>query len=264
MIGVIDLVRARLSSSLVLVLVCSSYFLYLCFTNTLLTKTWGDTSALLIKFSGDQPESVRAKVIYAGYLETLGLPEFALPEIEEALALRPDLLSLHLNKIRLACAFGQEVDVNQTIENSLKSISFEISSLYQFKRIISFDMSSCPIFLAKPDLLELLFSSVPSMHGAGNRKIVMANFYNIKADYYVIQKKFSPALEAIDKAIEFTPTVDLLLRKGVLLASAGLYEEAIKAIESALIADENRGIFIPSRSVELNYVINSLRNQLKK
>jgi hypothetical protein len=71
-------------------------------------------------------------------------------------------------------------------------------------------------------------------------------------------------MDSIDKAIEYTPTVDLLLRKSHLLASAGLYQEALETLALTLKADEQRGFFIPTRSVEIKFFENLFKNHVSK
>jgi tetratricopeptide (TPR) repeat protein len=246
------------------VLLIGCYLIYLSFSSLILSKTWGDSSSLFIKFEGDAPSSVRAKVNYAAYFESRNLPEFALPLIEDAMALRPDLLSLTLAKMKLSCENNLKLDVSEHIEKIRNTSFFEIGALSQIKSLIAMNEEQCPILSDNPSLIEEILESVPSMKGDAHRPLVMANFFYIKVDYYVKNRMFEQAMDSIDKAIEYTPTVDLLLRKSHLLASAGLYQEALETLALTLKADEQRGFFIPTRSVEIKFFENLFKNHVSK
>jgi tetratricopeptide (TPR) repeat protein len=264
-IGLISLVndlQKKLSSFLVPSVIVVLFLIYLLFSNLILSKTWGDPANLFIKFSGDQPSSIRAKSTYATYLENLGLHEFALSEIDAAMQIRPDLLSLALNKLRLICEYELEADKTKLVDEILSATYFETGALFQLKRIISMPSDKCVLLVNNRPILEQIFENIESMKGFGLRSTVVAQYYFLKTDYYINKRMFESAMEAINTSIEFTPTVDLLLKKTVMLTSAGLYEHALISAKIALEKDKNRELFIPSRSDEIEYVIMSLNNQL--
>ena len=262
--ALVDNIRKRVPSSVIPISLISCYLIYLCFSSLILSKTWGEPTSLFVKFVGDEPSSVRAKVNYAVYLENRHLPEFAMPLIEEAMVLRPDLLNLALNKLRIACQFDLNIDVNEHIEKIRKTSFFEVGALNQLKALIDLDVGSCAILSENPDLIEEILESVPSMKGAAHRHNVLANFFYYKSNYYAKNRKFEQAMNAIDNAIEYSPIVSLFLRKIDLLASAGLYEEALKTIELALNSDEQRRAFIPSRADEIKILKDSLLSRVNK
>lgn len=263
-VSLVNSLRQKFPSSFVPVSLVVFILIYLCFASLILSKTWSEPSTLFIKSTGDQPSSVRAKVSYASYLEARGLPDFAMAEIEEAMLLRPDMLSLTLNKLRLSCEYDLTINVGEHLEKIRNSSFFETGALFQFKKLIAMGSDACPIFRDNPSLIENTLESVSTMKGYGSRSDVMAQFYFIKSDYYVGKRGFEQAIAALDRAIEFTPTVDFFLKKAVLLTSAGLYQEAIYSTQNALEADQKRSYFIPSRADEIEFVLMSLRNQLKK
>jgi len=51
------------------------------------------------------------------------------------------------------------------------------------------------------------------------------------------------------------------LKKIVLLTSAGLYDDALNSIPKVVDADSNRGLFIPSRLQEINFLKRSIQAQ---
>lgn len=243
-------------------IIFGSYISYICFCSIILSKTWGDTSSLFIKFEGDEPTSVRAKINYAAYLEDQGLPELAMPVVEEAIKLRPDMLSLGLAKLRISCDRNLPIDNDELAKHIREASYFEIGALNQLKRIVEISEEDCPILQRYPKLIQSLFTSMLLMKGSSHKPTVMANLYYLKTNYYVNKKMFQSAMEALDKAIEYTPTVDLFLRKSDLLGSAGLYKEAVEASFLALIADEKRGSFTPSRYLEIKMVQNKFQKEL--
>lgn len=263
MVELLRLIGDKCSSTFLSSTIIGAYLLYLCFSCSVLAKTWDDSASLFVKFSGDQPSSVRAKSTYARYLEEIGLPEFALPELEAAISLRPDLLSLSLNKLRLVCLYDLKTDQQMLLEQILNANYFETAVFSQLKSLIAMPKEQCKLLDELP-LIETVFEKIENMPGFGLRSRVVAQFYYLKTDYYVNKRAFGDAILSLDKAISATPTVDLFLRKTVLLTSAGLFEEALKSADNALEADKRRGAFIPSRIDEIEYVIMSLKNQLKK
>jgi tetratricopeptide (TPR) repeat protein len=235
----------------------------LCFSSIILSKTWGEPSDLFIKFAGDEPHSVRAKLNYAAYLEAQNLPEFAMPVIEEAMVLRPDMLSITLAKMRLACESNLDIEINEHIEKIRNAHFFETGVILQLEELITIHPESCPILSENPNLLEEILDLVPTMRGAGFRPNVMARLYYLKSNYYVNNRKFEEAMDALDIAIEFTPTVDFYLRKAVLLTSAGLYRQAVESIQNASEADKERSYLMPSRIKEIENVSMLLGEQSK-
>lgn len=264
LVALVNRLQEKLSSFFVPVSLIGAFLFYLCFSILILAKTWGDPSALFIKFTGDEPSSVRAKSTYAAHLESLKLPDFALSEIEEAILLRPDKLSLALYKLRLVCEYGLETDKNILIDNIFSANYFEPGALFHLKRLATMQGENCALLVNDVPMIEQIFESVESMNGFGLRPTMVAQYYYIKTDYYVSNRMFELAMEALDKAIEFTPTVDLWLKKTVLFTSAELYPQAITSANVALDLDKNRGLFIPSRADEIEYIIMSLQNQQDK
>ncbi|MGK0379113.1 MAG: tetratricopeptide (TPR) repeat protein [Patiriisocius sp.] len=240
-----------------------SILMYLCFTTLILTKTWGDADSLYIKLSADEPSSIRAKVSYASYLEARGLPEFALAEIEEALKLRPDIFSLRLNKVRLICKFDLKGNISEEFKGIEQADLFDSGVTFQLKQLVKLERKYCPQLEQDDSLIEYVFAEVSELKGFDIRPKMGGEFFYLVADYYVDKRKFTPAMEALDKAISYTPTVDLFVRKIVLLTSAGLYRDALSIVPEALNADERRGNFIPSRSAEIEFLQKSLHRQIK-
>lgn len=239
-----------------------SIFLYLCFTTLILSKTWGDSASLYIKLTGDEPSSIRAKVTYGAYLETRNLPEFAFAEIEEAAELRPELLSLTLNKIRLICKYGLKEDISEEIKSIERSKIFDSAVIFQLKKLIQIRNENCSE-LVNDSFIEDVFSKANQLETFEIRPKMGSQLYYLLTDFYVEKRMFNPAFQALDKAIELTPTVDLFVKKIVLLSSAGLYREALSIVPYALSADSERRRFIPSRSAEILFLKKSLQNSLK-
>lgn len=241
-----------------------SMFVYLCFTTLILSNTWGSADTLYIKLSGDEPTSVRAKVTYASYLEARGLPEFALAEIEEAIELSPELLSLRLNEVRLICKYA----LKETIVDEIKEIEhaylFDSGIIFQLEQLIKIKNTHCSELEGDDSFIDFAFSKATKSENFNNSSRFGSQFYNLLTDYYITKRMFNPAIESLDKAIGFAPTIDLYVRKIVLLSSAGLYEDALLVVPEAFKADKRRGNYIPSRYAEIEFLQMSLQNQIKK
>jgi tetratricopeptide (TPR) repeat protein len=239
-------------------------FVYLCFTTLILSKTWGSADTLYIKLSGDEPSSVRAKVTYAAYLEARELPEFALAEIEEAIELSPELLSLRLNEVRLICKYTLKETISDEIKEIEQAYLFDSGVIFQLEQLIKIKNTHCSELEGDDSFIDFTFLKAEKSENFNNSSRFGSQFYNLLTDFYIGKRMFNPAIESLDKAIGFAPTIDLYVRKIVLLSSAGLYEDALLVVPEAFKANKLRGYYIPSRQAEIEFLQMSLQNQIKK
>lgn len=247
----------------IFVLCFSLFIIYQAFISTILTNTWGNTSSLFIKFTSDEPSSIRAKVTYASFLENRGLPEFAISEIVEAIDKKPEMISLQLNKIRLMCQYDLGGDMHAELDRLNETDLFDTAAVFQLRQLMKIE-HDCVMLNAKQMIIDNAISKISSTDDFAIRSTVGSQFYFLVTDWYISKRLFTPALDSIDKAISYAPTVDLYLKKIVLLTSAGLYREALKVIPLALFADEKRSFLEPTRSKEIIFLQQSLENQIKK
>nr|BBJ04653.1 hypothetical protein YBY_25020 [Marinobacter nauticus] len=226
--------------------------------------TWASPGTLFLKWEMDEPLSARAKVVYANYLDGLGFPENAVEHMDRAIAMRPDALGLHLNKLELICRTGIEGDLLQLFESAKKAKVFDFGVTNQVERLIGlagdqgyFECKSGTQPFTVVDLFEIAENARAREWNAKRA----ARFFSLKSDYYASVGNLDSAVTAVEAAAIYQPSVDLFLKASVMLASAGLYDDALERLAKAREADEGRRMFYPSRIDELNgleYAIKAL------
>ncbi len=252
---------SRVISLPVISFIHAVFLIYLGFVTLILAITWGVSSNLFIKLSSDEPNSLRAKVMYAAYLERRGLPEFAIAELEEAMDIEPAALGLVLNITRLVCKYDL-VNYPSDIKSRLYNADMIDSSVvFQLRELMRIKSKKCAILGENFDEIDKLIARLNTHKVFTYWPVLGAQYFNLLTDYYVSELEFNSAMRSLDKAIELTPTVDLLIRKSVLLASAGLYEDALETLRFAHMADTNRKRFTPSREEEIKFLMQSISNQ---
>ncbi|PTB99137.1 hypothetical protein C9993_04695, partial [Marinobacter sp. Z-F4-2] len=241
-------------------------WLLFCATSTFtLSMTWSDPGTLFLKWEMDEPESARAKVVYGNYLDRLGFPENAIEHIDRAIALEPNALGLYLKKLELICRAGVGSNPVEVVD-SLQSVSgFDMGVTAQIKSLMSLTSGPgqegilCGSNVLKLTITEVFEIAENARDRAWNSKRA-ARFYTLMSDFYAAQGDLGSAMRAIEIAGTHQPTVDLYLKAAVMLASAGLYQEALGKLEQAKQANLNRRIFYPSREGELNAVFSKIES----
>jgi protein O-mannosyl-transferase len=236
---------------------------YLAVSLFLLSLTWARSDTLFLKWEMDEPNSARAKVVYASLVEQQTFPENAIEHIDRAIKLKPEATGLHLRKIRLICEHGLDHDLAGAMADLAESDHFEMGVVAAMDGLIALDgdgngqiceSSGFPIALLS------LFTHVESADEIAWNATRAARYYSLKSDFYARRGNLNASASSLDKAIEYTPTVDVYLKKSVMLASAGLEFDALEALENAEAADESRPAFYPSRMEEIRQLRRRVRN----
>ena len=224
-----------------------------------LSMTWSGPGTLFLKWEMDEPDSARAKVIYGNYLDRLGLPENAIEHIDRAITLEPNALGLYLNKLELMCRTGVGSDPAEVVD-SLQTVSgFDMGVTAQLRNLMALtpgpggEQITCGTTVLPVSVTDIFHIAENAKERAWNSKRA-ARFYDLMSDHYAAQGNLDSAMRAIEIAGTHQPTVDLYLKAAVMLASAGLYQEALEKLEQAKQANTNRRVFYPSREDELNAV----------
>lgn len=243
--------------------VCLFFYLAVCLA--VLTFTWAKPGTLYLKWEMDEPESVRAQIMYAQHVENLGFEENAFEHIVRAQDLSPGSAGIVLRKMYLSCRYDS---LNDHFETALREIrrveKFNFGVFSPLKRIIEEDKAgnlNCTDD-GNDELIVELFENVESTGVSSWNARRGAQYFYLKADYYSSKRNFPQTILALEKSVSFTPTVDLYLRLAVAFASAGLYEEALRNSTLAREADDNRAFLKPSRSDEITGFEKRVKNRL--
>lgn len=245
----------------------ASVLAYFGFCSLIMANTWSSPVSLYVKLTGDEPQSLRAKLGYSAELEFQGLSLLALAELREAARIKPENIGILLGMIRLACENDLELEWSEIDALKEKAIRFDTYALSSLKGLAELDLkegADCKL-MSGYFSLENLFKVLPAFEGFGLISNAKAQFWDLRAKYYTGRLDFPEVMYSIDQAIATTPyVVDLHIKKIVYLHSAGLYELALEAVPAAIEADNARPQFTPSRLNEIEFLRVSMLAQLAK
>ena len=240
---------------------------YLSFILFLLSLTWAEPDELFLKWEMDEPGSARAKVIYASILEEKAFPENSIEHISRAIELRPKAIGLHLTRIRLVCQFGLEFNLAEAEKELANADQFDMGVLSPAERLIELDKDLNGLICedaGHPISLQQVFFYIEGADARPWGATRTERYYSLKSDFFAEKGLLDPSIKALDKAIAATGTVDLYLKKAVMLASAGLASVALDVLVNAEAADEKRPQFYPSRLDEIRHLKQRIKVQNDK
>lgn len=235
-----------------------------CLMTFFLAKTWQSPDLLYYTWAIEHPGSSRAQRLYASHLLQNGLPYNAMLVLNSAIEKNPTDLSLPMAKLSLHCSHGLDVGINmKDLLKGSKEAKFN-DGLHYYLEVLSKQIIDEGCNVGSPEDLNDLFIAVEQIPSVIANHRYAVRIYFLHADLYVYRRELEAALSILDKAYELQPTVDIALRQIVLLASGGLYETALEFIERAKLANQNRGMFRPSRIDELLFLENSLMTKINQ
>ena len=225
---------------------------------------WGNPLKLFAIWSYENPKSIRAQLLYSRQLDAFSEHKKALNVLYKILKTYPNDVAIPLHIIDISCQ--NDIPIQSGITHILKvsklseyrgGIQSPLKSIAQQKlNGTCKQLRSFPLHKYLDELAE-----IPTL--SKNTTVKTAILY-LHADYYISQKKLSPAMNLLDKAFILQPTVDIALRQAVLLYSAGLYKDANRYLEMAIQANNKRNPFKPSRKNELDIIKKSILSNLGK
>lgn len=253
-IGFLNYLGTKLKSKFLSSAVPVGLLIFILFNTLLLSSTWARSGTLLLKWEMDEPLSARAKVFYGEYLENMSFPENAVEHIDRALALNPDSLGLSLKKLNVICDAGLDIDVKNVVSTLQNASKFDFGAGEEVRSLAKSSGYNGSIQCANQDLsldMDDIFGIAEGAGVATGSPKRAAQYYSTKSDYYAGRGNLNEAVSALEEAIIYQPSVDLYLKGAVMLASAGLYKDALEKIDYAKDADHRRQLFYPSRMEEL-------------
>jgi hypothetical protein len=224
-----------------------------------LTQLWGNTGALLLHWAENKPGSVRAQVVIADTLASVGNPEVGHERLLIAQQFNPNEATLLLHSWNFSCQHGTPQIISLEQISAMSDLEFFRDDInYQLRTFIeNLDNSQCN-YPSQAQVLALMnkLSELPM------RPWDRANFHFLFSDIYVYYRQLDPALVELRNAFEYRPSADIPLRQAVLSASAGNYEDSLLFLDRAREADANRGPLLPSRLDEIEGMQRDLRTRL--
>lgn len=226
---------------------------------------WSDPLLMFSIYEVEHRDSLRAKRAFAFELESHGLISQAMKVAKAGRDRHPDDLSLPLYMLALECHSSLDSgisthDIQRIAPNSVVSDGL-IANLDRLSDMFSQDL--CPNVVNQENLTKI-YEAVENIPDLNKNKNMAARIYFQHADLEITLRHLSSAMNLLDKAYALQPTVDIALKQTVVLASAGLYEEALARLQNAKQANAERPPFLPSRMPELRHVEQALQQHLNE
>jgi hypothetical protein len=230
--------------------------LLLIFISSLLTlqsaSIWGDTPTMYKIWYKEHPDSLRAASLYASTLIDSN-PLYATKLLKVTYEKHPYAIALPIFILDTACRNHIKTDV--TIDDIVKAShhsKFTGALPIVTKRIFDAKIKfNCPLFSIQ-DLHNLFLSLENNTKHLSRGALVQV--LKMQSDLYIIERRLSPAVESLDRAYKVKQMPEIPARQANILASAGLYKDALDYIEKAKIADGKRKPFVPSILPDLEYL----------
>ncbi|MES1942909.1 hypothetical protein PC39_02250 [Salinisphaera sp. PC39] len=221
---------------------------------------WGDVELLLGTWEVEHPESLRAKRVLAYHFGITGRPDPALKLLRQAEKQHPEDLAVPLQMMTISCEYGREPihtvdDILDKADHS-KITDGLLPNLTRLAHLAA--DQTCDVTLQEVDEL---FSAVEAMPDFGLRKRVAAKILFLHAEVTTARKRLDPTVRLLERAFHYQATVSVALRRAVILASAGLYEESLATLEQAVEMDRHRPFMTPSRLPELRALRDKIERQ---
>lgn len=227
------------------------------------TIDWSSGLILAQHMAHYHPDSPRAQRLWASALESGGKPGEADQVMARLLARHPGDMGLVLYRVTLNCQYhlqdGVRLDdvINAPILRSNPYLVMSVESLVNVAYPKSCDA-------APHESLHRLLDRLENDPLVARHNLVMSRLYFLHGNMYIVDANLDGAVQSLEHAYAEAPSLDVALKRAVVLASAGLYEDALKALAQAQERDRARGWGAPSRGAELALLEQSFRYQLQQ
>ncbi len=213
------------------------------------SRLWGDPLMLNSTWAESQPRSVRAQIVFAEYLNVIGLPELAMERLEMARNNYPQEVTILLQMWNQACEFGLPKPFTLQSINDIENLEFYFNDVNYHLEILLENMRAERCQFPEIAVLEELFEEVDRIQVQDGRR---AHFLTLYAELYVQAGLLDQALINLTRAYEFSSSPRIRIRQAVLSASAGNYADALVFLDRAEEVDEADNPFLPSFAEEID------------
>lgn len=236
--------RKRLQNLPVLVFIFCSALTYQS------SQAWANPFELYRVWAVEHPQSLRAQRIYAQSLMIVGNYQNAMEVLETTFSKHPYDISLPLAMANTACKqnLPSPYAPSQIVDFS-SNARYTGGLLAIVKTFIDLNAGrSCP-GITRQDVHNIL-TALESVRGF--RGAAMAEMLLMHSDLYVLDHQLSPSVEILDKALKYQYVTVIPARQAKLLASAGLYDEALRYLALAKKVEAAQSILLPSQMHQLD------------
>ena len=213
---------------------------------------WGHTPTMYKTWYKEHPNSLRAASLYAA-TQIDSNPIHAMDIIRSTYEKHPYAIALPILMLDTACRKNLNTDLTiqkivSATENSKYTGALPIVSKRLFEAKVKLN---CPL-ISIADLHRLFDAIEHNTKRIANGALV--EILNMRSDLYILERQLSPAVETLDRAFAIRKLPEIAARQANILASAGLYNDALTYIEKAKKADVYRKPMVPSIMPDLLYL----------
>jgi len=201
---------------------------------------WGDAFKFLSVAAYEHPNSLRAHSIYGRYLSKIGAHEKAIDILKRIYTLHPNDIAVALLIYNISCknnllppyTFEHLIDFskNSTYSGHFTSIANNFIEINKTKKCFGYTNEAFHKVL-------YALADVKSVRGTALIELLLRH-----ADVYVSDGNLDMAMNTLDRAFQYKNLPIIALRQVEILASAGLYEEALLYLKRARNTNR-KGIF---------------------
>ncbi len=205
-------------------------------------KAWGNTVDLVAVWAYEHPDSLRAQRVYGHILGKLKQYDAAINVLETTYRKHPEDIGLALAMLEYSCAGG--LPPRYSVEHIVERITdakFNGGLGIFIQDFVNTTVNGNCDAVSRQDIHKLLtaMENVSGMKGTA-----MAQLLLLHSDIYVLERQLSPAIELLDKALMHRKASIIPIKQAKLLASAGLYDEALKYLQIARKIENQKFQFI--------------------
>ena len=205
---------------------------------------WGHTPTMYKIWYNEHPNSLRAASLYAATLIDTD-PVNATNIVYTTYKKHPYAIALPMLMLDTACRKNLTINLTiQDIIDATKSSKYTGALPIVAKRLFEAKVKyNCSFFNIED--LHMLFAALEN-NTQRIAKGALVEILNMRSDLYILQRQLSPAVETLDRAFSLRKLPEIPARQANILASAGLYQDALTYIEKAKMADSYRKPLVPS------------------
>lgn len=211
-------------------------------------NTWGNALQLHALWAESKPQSIRAQIAYAAYLNAIGQPGLAMQTLQIAQRSFPNAATLQLSIWNQACEYDlpssvslEAIASNPQLEHFRDDINHPLGVLLE-----NYFSQRCAY--PDQDILISLFDRIEQLPLSTPRK---ASFYVLYSDLFVYFGMLDPTLINLTRSYELNRVPQLPIRQALHAASAGDLNAALVFLERAKLADAEDNPLLPSSMDEI-------------
>jgi len=196
---------------------------------------WANPYRQAITWAAERPLSSRAQEYLAGVWIVEKKDDEALKVFKRMIELHPRDASGYMHWMRLTCTDRDLPMPNmRTVVDTLKISAYSTVPVGRMEEIVMLREKNQCQRLNYQELQQCMDALLANPRYYLARK----NLYALQARLYATAGLLNPAMETMDKAYAIEPTADFALLQMKWLASAGLYDDALRYVQKAREANE--------------------------